>query len=91
MHRLLTFALALLLMPALQGCMATSNGLLTNRVMLSVSHDSCATNSRWGVLAIGSDIAEQDCKTIIDGVRLRLAMEALAAAQAAQDGQARGK
>lgn len=81
--RLLVVAAAVLLALALQGCTETFKGVLSNRVMVSVSQDSCATNSRWFGIALGADVDERDCKTIVDALRLRTAMEALSAAQAA--------
>lgn len=81
--RLLAVVMAMLLLPALQGCTETFKGLLTNRVMVTVSQDACATNSRWFGIAIGADVDERDCRTIIDALRLRTEMEALSAAQAA--------
>jgi hypothetical protein len=83
MTRLIAVLLALVLGPSLAGCSASLQGLLTNRVVINVAQDGCATNSRWFGLSIGADVDERDCRVIVDALRLRTAMEALAAAQAA--------
>lgn len=87
MTRIATLALALLLVPALSGCMSTFKGVLTNRVVVNVAQDGCATNSRWFGIAIGADVDERDCQAILQALKLRAAMEALAADAASQRSQ----
>lgn len=77
MPRLFAYLLALLLVPLLSGCMETFKGGMTNRVVITVAQDSCATNSRWFGLAIGSDVDQRDCDVILMGMRLSATLEAV--------------
>lgn len=83
-NRWLSIVLALLLAPLLGGCLESFNGLMTNRVMLSVAQDECTTNSRWGLVDIGAKVDQRDCDAILQALKLRAAMEAQAAASAAR-------
>ncbi|MEN9626815.1 MAG: hypothetical protein RJA10_41 [Pseudomonadota bacterium] len=85
-HRVPALLLALVLAPALTGCLETFGlkGALTNRVMMSAAQDECTTNSRWVGIDIGAKVDQRDCDAILRALKLQAAMEALAASAAAR-------
>lgn len=49
-------------------------GVLTHHVAVTVDEGTCLAASRWGWLTITGDIAESECRAIVEGQRLRLLM-----------------
>lgn len=81
--RAILLGLISLLLPALAGCSGAlpKAGILTHHVAITVDEGTCLAASRWGWLSITGDIAEAECRALVEGQRLRMWMRLQQAAK----------